>query len=278
MDPNVFLPPVNIPPRGQPPLNTPTPAFLPAHQQHLEYDDTEEEDGLHDFRRPRIARFGDPSEHETNRILKMMPIFLKEGFPKIKLGNDLSTRGQKMLDWKIAMDGKLMPLGRDVTRWWEWCYFGAEETHFDFLRAPLQQQPRIRPSDRVPSSVEPVERYLRGYLLTSVPDEVNEFVLVRAKQHISDNSPTIVFYLFRMAGPGGNLDKINLSERLLQPPTCTKPKAALDELVNGKTVWKDTLSWELIFQMLHCCSLLSAILLMEYSITQSQLSSIGGYT
>ena len=52
-------------------------------------------------------------------LLKAIEAFVKE-LPKLELG-EVSTRANRLLSWKVAVEQAVSPAGPHLKAWWKWC-------------------------------------------------------------------------------------------------------------------------------------------------------------
>ena len=62
-------------------------------------------------------------------------------------------------------------------------------------------------------------------------------MIARARQGQIDATHVILFYLLKAFAPGGADEKVQLSNTILNPATCSNPRAAQVELIR----WKEAL-------------------------------------
>ena len=77
-------------------------------------------------------------------LLKLLDIFLKE-LPKLEMG-DPTSRAQKLLTWKVAVQQQITPVGARLKAWWKWCILQAETTYDVFLLAGIHEREAIVPN------------------------------------------------------------------------------------------------------------------------------------
>ena len=173
------------------------------------------------------------STSELGFLLKILQTNMKE-FPKLESG-DPATKGQRLRQWKVAIETTLLPAGDVMVSWWRWCIKQAEEAYTRYINTDIHLREAIYPTEKLPSGWLQIDSWLKPRLLEVVPHEIREWQNSRIQQGLMDDTQVILFYVMKRFAPGNADERVHLLESINNPKCCSKPKAALAEL----TRWKE---------------------------------------
>ena len=173
-----------------------------------------------------------PSMAELNMILKTIQTLVPE-FPKLEPG-DPGTRARRLQQWILHVTQALEPAGHHVTSWWKWVCQSAHSTHSIFLTKPLDQREHILPEESIPTPFVQIESWMRPRVLACLPKNIREWVDLRAQTGVTDQSNTLLYYLYKFFSPGSPADKDTLLKKVLNPNVCTNPEKSQVELMRWK--------------------------------------------
>ena len=107
----------------------------------------------------------------------------------------------------------------------------------EFIRTSIQQREKIIPRVSMPIEWKQIDAWMRPKLLEAVPNDIKQWVSMRAREGTIDSSHCVIFYVLKTFGPGGAEEKIQLSSNITNPKCCSQPRAAQLELLR----WKESL-------------------------------------
>ena len=165
-------------------------------------------------------------------LMKTMQVFLPE-LPKLELG-DISTRANRLITWRTAVEQAIIPAGSHLRAWWRWCLNQAEIAYRAFLRARIQEREAIIPTAKLPTAWEQVDSWMRPKILEAAPKDIKDWVSMRARHGKVDDSHVVLFYLMKTFGPGSPEEKVQLNSNVLNPNVCSQPRAAQVDCSGGK--------------------------------------------
>ena len=111
--------------------------------------------------------------------MKTLQAFITE-LPKLELG-DVSTRANRLLTWKVAVEQSIMPAGPHLKAWWKWCLHQAEKAYKSFIRANIQERESILPTEVMPTAWEQIGSWMRPKILEASPKDIKDWVTMRAR-------------------------------------------------------------------------------------------------
>ena len=150
--------------------------------------------------------------------------------PTYSLG-DPSTRGERLLLWKVGVETVLRTTRRVVIEWWDAAYNKAEVSYKKWLQSPVLEREHIRATMvPVPPRWETVEDWFYPKFLEKMPPKIKEAAaqacIYGGRRTVSD----LIFELLKLVQAGGLDDQDHVLRALVSPNPCKEPAAALKEL------------------------------------------------
>ena len=87
-------------------------------------------------------------------LMKALQAFVSD-LPKLELG-DISTRANRLLSWRVAVEQAIIPAGSHLKAWWRWCLLQAEKAHKIFIKASIHEREEILPAEAMPAVWEQI--------------------------------------------------------------------------------------------------------------------------
>ena len=151
-------------------------------------------------------------------------------FPKLELG-DPATHADRRLAWKVTVEQSMNPAGPYLIQWWKWCLEEAEESYKVFLRTGVHHRGDIIPNAPMPGAWLQLEEWMRLKILGAAPNDIREWVDMRARRGKVDAPHALLFYFMKMFTPGGAEEKVHLIASVLSPRVSSQPRAAQVDLL-----------------------------------------------
>ena len=149
--------------------------------------------------------------------------------PTYTLG-DHSSRGERLLLWKVGVETLLRTTRRVVMEWWEWSYHTAEVSYKKWLKLPVLQRNLFRATGPVPRRWEIIEDWFYPKFLDKVPGKIKEAAIQSCTYGDRRNVADLLFELLKLVQAGGLEDQGNVLKTLISPNPCEEPAAVLKEL------------------------------------------------